>query len=142
MDQEPAFIRLTVPLPSRPDPHRAETVEALDHMLGQYADFDWHDEGAPHGEAPQPGVVAGEPGAAEDLRGKLVLMDEQTGEVVGELPNRVNIKEDPALAQAFVDAMLAHGYVGVDTSRIYCGGTSEEVRHGSKPLRLSFMLLS
>ncbi|GJE91888.1 aldo/keto reductase [Phanerochaete sordida] len=34
---------------------------------------------------------------------------------------------DPALAQAFVDLMLAHGHAGIDTSRIYCGGSSEQV---------------
>ncbi|TFK88297.1 hypothetical protein K466DRAFT_521073 [Polyporus arcularius HHB13444] len=94
-DQEPSFIRLTVPIPSRPDPHRAETVEAFDHMLGQYADFDWHADA--HEHAPQPEAAQGKQ-PTEDLRGRLVLMDEQTKEVVGELPNKVNIKEDPALA--------------------------------------------
>ncbi|KAI0737901.1 hypothetical protein C8Q80DRAFT_1222634 [Daedaleopsis nitida] len=95
-DLEPSFIRLTIPVPSKPDPHRAETVEALDHILAQYAEFDWHAEGASHEHAPAAEEAAP---STEDLRGKLVLMDEQTGEVVGELPNRVSIKEDPALAQ-------------------------------------------
>ncbi|RPD59263.1 hypothetical protein L226DRAFT_553696 [Lentinus tigrinus ALCF2SS1-7] len=94
-DQEPSFIRLTVPIPSKPDPHRAETVEALDHILGQYAEFDWHAD--THEHAPQAAAAPAEQ-STQDLRGKLVLMDEQTGEVVGELPNKVNIKEDPALA--------------------------------------------
>ncbi|KAI0806840.1 hypothetical protein C8Q74DRAFT_1375418 [Fomes fomentarius] len=104
-DLEPSFIRLTVPPPSRPDAHRAETVEALEHILAQYADFHWQTEsGAQGGHAPHPEAataaptVAGPP-ASEDLRGKLVLVDEGTGEVVGELPNRVSIREDPALVQ-------------------------------------------
>lgn len=100
-DQEPSSIRLTVPIPSRPDPHRAETIEALDHILGQYADFDWHadaHEHAPHPEAVPVSAEQPQEPSTQDLRGKLVLMDEQTGEVVGELPNKVSIKEDPALA--------------------------------------------
>ncbi|TBU43802.1 hypothetical protein BD309DRAFT_893678 [Dichomitus squalens] len=98
-DKESSFIRLTVPIPSRPDTHRAESVEALDHILAQYADFDWETEGGPYHDAPphEDGTEAPNP-TQEDLRGKLVLMDEASGEIVGELPNRVNIKEDPALA--------------------------------------------
>ncbi len=99
--ERPTPIYLTVPIPSRPDAHRAETVEAFDHILAQYAEF----EGFP------PSPVSPAQGAAtsssqthepsqEDMRGKLVLMDEESGEVVGELPHRVHIKEDPALARA------------------------------------------
>ena len=102
---DPTATWLTVPVPSRPDPHRAETVEALDHILAQYADFDWETEGgAHHGAPPHPHeeeVTAPAPRAdapPKELHGKLVLMDEESGEIVGELPNRVKIKEDPALA--------------------------------------------
>ncbi len=98
---------LTVPVPSRPDPHRAETVEALDHILAQYADFNSETEGRPHHEAPphpnEEEVHAPAPRAdapPEELHGKIVLMDEESGEIVGELPNRVRIKEDPALSDA------------------------------------------
>ena len=35
---------------------------------------------------------------------------------------------DRAAVQEFIDYMTAQGHVGVDTSRIYCDGTSEEVR--------------
>ena len=106
----PSAIQLFVPLPTRPDPHRAETVEALDHILAQYAEFDWQVEGgAAHHEEPEaastateaqphgPSLGTGEP-APQGLRGKLVLMDEVSGEVVGELPNPMRIQEDPALA--------------------------------------------
>ncbi|KAI0355046.1 hypothetical protein OH77DRAFT_1496245 [Trametes cingulata] len=99
-DQPPTFIRLTVPIPSRPDAHRAETIEAFDHILAQYADV----QGLPQspvsssdGRRDAPSPTQGPP--QEDLRGKLVLMDEESGEVVGELPNRIHIKEDPALAK-------------------------------------------
>ena len=102
---DPTATWLTVPVPSRPDPHRAETVEALDHILAQYADFDWETEGGAHHDAPphtvEEEVHAPAPRAdapPKELHGKLVLMDEESGEIVGELPNRVKIKEDPALA--------------------------------------------
>ncbi|KAH9890576.1 hypothetical protein C8Q73DRAFT_651934 [Cubamyces lactineus] len=100
---EPALIRLTIPIPPRPDAHRAETIEAFDHILAQYAEV----EGIAHEpptQAFQESLGTGAPHAPgakpEDLRGKLVLMDEESGEVVGELPSRVHITEDPALAKA------------------------------------------
>ncbi|KAI9059727.1 hypothetical protein FKP32DRAFT_1760780 [Trametes sanguinea] len=94
----PSPIRLTIPVPSRPDAHRAETIEAFDHILSQYAEV--------QGLTPEPHTrsqaqsTAEQSAQPEDLRGKLVLMDEESGEVVGELPNRVHITEDPALAKA------------------------------------------
>ncbi|KAI8999085.1 hypothetical protein BD414DRAFT_476947 [Trametes punicea] len=100
-DSKASLITLTIPIPSRPDAHRAETIEAFDHLLAQYAEVEGlprephraSDQSQPEGSA-QPAL------ATEDLRGKLVLMDEESGEVVGELPNRVHIAEDPALAKA------------------------------------------
>lgn len=104
---DPTVTWLTVPVPSRPNPHRAETVEALDHILAQYTDFDSEIEGGAHHEAPpHPNEDEVHPplpradAPPEELRGKIVLMDEESGEIVGELPNRVRIKEDPALADA------------------------------------------
>ncbi|KIP02719.1 hypothetical protein PHLGIDRAFT_16341 [Phlebiopsis gigantea 11061_1 CR5-6] len=34
---------------------------------------------------------------------------------------------DPAIAQEFVDYVISRGQVGLDTSRIYCDGTSEQL---------------
>jgi aflatoxin B1 aldehyde reductase len=34
---------------------------------------------------------------------------------------------DPSVAQGFLDLMINHGQTGIDTSRIYCQGTSEKV---------------
>ncbi|GJE91889.1 aldo/keto reductase [Phanerochaete sordida] len=34
---------------------------------------------------------------------------------------------DPAVAQQFLDYMVEHGHIGVDTSRIYCKGSSEKL---------------
>lgn len=34
---------------------------------------------------------------------------------------------DPAVVQEFIDLMVKNGHVGLDTSRIYCAGTSEQV---------------
>ncbi|KAI0668438.1 hypothetical protein C8Q78DRAFT_258882 [Trametes maxima] len=100
VDQASSTIYLTVPIPARPDAHRAETIEAFDHILAQYAEV----SGLSLDPATRsPGPNAQSPAAEQperDLRGKLVLMDEESGEVVGELPNRVRISEDPALAKA------------------------------------------
>ncbi|KAI0628723.1 hypothetical protein C8Q77DRAFT_1145079 [Trametes polyzona] len=97
-------IYLTVPIPTRPDAHRAETIEAFDHILIQYAEvqglqpspISGSPQGQPEGAASSSSAPA--PPAQEDLRGKLVLMDEESGEVVGELPHGVHVKEDPALS--------------------------------------------
>ncbi|KAJ8457633.1 hypothetical protein ONZ51_g11413 [Trametes cubensis] len=93
---EPSLIRLAIPIPPRPDAHRAETIEAFDHILAQYAEVEGiaHE---PHSVATSRAPDGAQP---EDLRGKLVLMDEESGEVVGELPSGVHITEDPALAKA------------------------------------------
>ncbi|GJE91918.1 aldo/keto reductase [Phanerochaete sordida] len=42
-------------------------------------------------------------------------------------PNTGERISDPAIAQEFADLMARHGHVGIDTSRIYCKGTSEEL---------------
>ncbi|KAI0648358.1 hypothetical protein C8Q79DRAFT_571098 [Trametes meyenii] len=100
VDQASSTIYLTVPIPARPDAHRAETVEAFDHILAQYAEVSGLSldpaTRSPNSNAQSP--TAGQPD--QDLRGRLVLVDEESGEVVGELPNRVHISEDPALAKA------------------------------------------
>ncbi|KAH9857567.1 hypothetical protein C2E23DRAFT_899979 [Lenzites betulinus] len=102
--QAPSPIYLSVPIPSRPDAHRAETIEAFDHILAQYADFDGLPPSPVSTSQGQPGQgslpPAPQASGQEDLRGKLVLMDEESGEIVGELPNRLHVKEDPALVRA------------------------------------------
>ncbi|KAI0324694.1 hypothetical protein GY45DRAFT_342417 [Cubamyces sp. BRFM 1775] len=104
---EPSLIRLTIPIPPRHDAHRAETVEAFDHILAQYTEVEGiapepHSQAYHEAETRTAASHAASEAAAqpEDLRGKLVLMDEESGEVVGELPSRVHITEDPALAKA------------------------------------------
>ena len=65
-DQAPSAITLAVPLPARADPHRAESVEALDHLLAQYAELDWQtDGGAAHHEQPE-GPAEAEDAADEE----------------------------------------------------------------------------
>jgi hypothetical protein len=51
---------------------------------------------------------------------------------------RINTIED---AQKVIDEFTSHGYRQIDTSRIYGGGTSEEVRAGS-PSRLPSSLIN
>ena len=44
-------------------------------------------------------------------------------------PTAANVRvSDRAVAQEFVDLMVSNGHVGIDTSRIYGEGTSEQVR--------------
>lgn len=45
-------------------------------------------------------------------------------------PNTDERISDPAIAQEFVDLMVSHGHTGIDTSRIYCEGTSEKLLGG------------
>ncbi|KAH8100224.1 hypothetical protein BXZ70DRAFT_938612 [Cristinia sonorae] len=84
----------------------SDDVEMLDSVLTQYAEVTDHTATrAPH---PPPPPYQHAPGSGNvgfegmhidnpALRGHLVLMDESSGEVVGELPDRLSFKEDPAL---------------------------------------------
>lgn len=47
---------------------------------------------------------------------------------------------DPAVAQQIIDRVIAHGQIGIDSSRFYSQGTSEEVRSNmANLLRVSFL---
>jgi spartin len=96
-EQEGQF-EISVTSPHNED--SAQDLETFDHILTQYAHFTSHqsivgfDADAKIDRAPSPIPTAND---YEDLRGKLVLINESDGQVVGELDNQFNIREDPAL---------------------------------------------
>lgn len=82
-------------------PEYTNDVEMLDNVLTQYGEQEIH-EGLPpptYGHATEVGNVGIEGKHLDDpsLRGKLVLMDEASGDVVGQLPQKLHFNEDPAL---------------------------------------------
>lgn len=112
------MVRVDVPPPSSHGTQVvAEDIETFDQLLMQYADLSWSYGDAESVSVPSlpPPLPARPPTPAAhhaniksnveearpvddpSLRGRLVLMDEANGEVVGELPQSMNITEDPAL---------------------------------------------
>ncbi len=115
-DKKSSTVKLTVHPPTVEGQHVAEDIETLDHLLMQYADLSWSYDipnpslGAPpplparpvssvpaHHQNIQSNVETAKPVDDPGLRGCLVLMDESSGDVVGELPQSLHITEDPAL---------------------------------------------
>lgn len=112
-------VHLVIPPPTEDAPHVADDIETFDHLLTQYAELAWSYESpktAPpplparpgHAATPQPtthehqlnikaNVEDAKPVDDPALRGRLVLMDEANGDIVGELPNSLHFHEDPAL---------------------------------------------
>ena len=71
-----------------PSPREPQAQEDLESILAQYSEI----------QGLQAQVVSAEGhGKPEDLRGHVVLVNEDSGEVVGELDNQFIIQEDPAL---------------------------------------------
>ncbi|EKM56059.1 uncharacterized protein PHACADRAFT_122209 [Phanerochaete carnosa HHB-10118-sp] len=108
-------VHLVIPPPTEDAPHLAHDIEALDHLLMQYTDLSWAHESStlappslparPRTPSAQPAhhehqsnvkdnVEHAKPVADPDLRGRLVLMDESNGDIVGEFPNQLDIRED------------------------------------------------
>ncbi|KAL4065209.1 hypothetical protein J3A83DRAFT_4099653 [Scleroderma citrinum] len=77
-----------------PAPHEVMTLEdqnTLHGILAQYADLKESDWSSQMGQVPDQTV------SHEATRGRLILVDDSTGEVVGELDHRLPIREDPTL---------------------------------------------
>lgn len=72
--------------------HLREDFETFDSILGQYSEFIYNDPQHVH---PQPKTGLSE--KSGDLRGHVVLVNEDNGEVVGELDNKIHIQEDPTM---------------------------------------------
>jgi len=96
--KEPALeVYFTVPAPiASGSTNIQDDIETFDHILSEYADFTWQGSAIPTYEQATGG--AGTHLDDPALRGRLVLLDESSGEVVGQLPERLRLTEDPALA--------------------------------------------
>ncbi|GBE82757.1 hypothetical protein SCP_0411420 [Sparassis crispa] len=97
-------IRLHVPAPSADDPRVLEDLNMLDAIFAEYTQF--HTEPRAQQQVGHDASAfgtlegAGSKGTErDDLRGRLVLMDETSGEVVGELLQDLRMTEDAALAR-------------------------------------------
>ena len=118
-DKREYTVRLVIPAPTEDIVHVSQDIETLDQLLAQYTDLSWNFESAqslppplPPRRSPTPNpqlahddhqtnikdnVEQAKPVRDADLRGRLVLMDEANGDIVGELPGTMVIQEDPAL---------------------------------------------
>lgn len=72
-------------------PQLLEDLETFESILSQYADF----RGPSTSYPSAPHTFAGQ----EDLRGHLVLINQDNGEVLGELDHKYRVREDPTLGQ-------------------------------------------
>jgi len=114
-DDDPSDLVLTITSPPTADAVFLEDLETFDGILAQYADFR-HPAPAvfsnsattslPVGSVaisppPLPPLTQaslGVPGGAHgDLRGQLILVNEESGEMVGSVDKKLNIYEDPIL---------------------------------------------
>ena len=73
--------------------HLREDFQTFDSILGQHCEFIYSD---PQHSHPQPNTSFSEKSVG-DLRGHVVLVNEDNGEVVGELDNKIHIQEDPTM---------------------------------------------
>lgn len=97
--QDPAELVLTIRL-DRGDSnqHQQEDLDTFEGILAQYvADLCGLGQQANAPAAPQDLGSSGITRGDKDLRGHLVMVDEKTGEVVGEIEDRFRITEDPVM---------------------------------------------
>ncbi|KAJ3539237.1 hypothetical protein NMY22_g4826 [Coprinellus aureogranulatus] len=107
---DPTDLTLTLRLPNPQDPNYPaylEDLETFEGILRQYhSDFRTSEKGSEKGGDPfsEPtslgkgsNVTIGGQTHNKDLRGHLVMVDEKSGEVVGEVEDRFRIQEDPAM---------------------------------------------
>lgn len=96
------LLRVKVPSQGKINPELAENLDTFESILEQYAvDFRRPSISGPK-HAPDPplemqthtfGVAKGE----KDFRGHLVMINEDTGEIIGEIQDNIQIQEDPAM---------------------------------------------
>ncbi|KAF8968303.1 hypothetical protein BDZ97DRAFT_1755350 [Flammula alnicola] len=93
-------LSVKVPFPEGTDIELAEKLETFDSILEQYvAEFHGPSANVPsiapvaQGQTAGIGAVNGN----KDLRGHLIVINEDTGEVIGEVEDKFRIKEDPAM---------------------------------------------
>ncbi|KAJ7184434.1 hypothetical protein C8R46DRAFT_1064051 [Mycena filopes] len=96
-DTDPVELVLTIALPSLPDAHFLEEIEIFESILAQYTDL--QDPLAQDIPSPDAAPNIYEPADSKELRGHLVLVDQDNGEVVGEFDRKFSVQEDPTLAK-------------------------------------------
>jgi len=87
---------LTIVLPTPSNPNLQEDYETLEVIFAQYAVL--QTVAPPSG--PPPTSAAGFPPPLEpdgDLKGRLILVDDENGQVIGELSENVQVHEDEAM---------------------------------------------
>ncbi|OAX35780.1 hypothetical protein K503DRAFT_773116 [Rhizopogon vinicolor AM-OR11-026] len=94
-------LGLVLPLTTEPD--LLEDQDTFHGILAQYAEMrdsttGIQDLNAPAASPAPPPSQQGLSGGHEAMRGRLILIDENNGEIVGELDNTMNINEDPSLS--------------------------------------------
>lgn len=108
-EMDPTELTVTIwpPTPSNSNSSFLEDLETFEGILVQYADL----RGSPNSvnvtnpisTTPSGGsnvIGSGFPGAHGDLRGQLVVVNEDTGEVVGQFDDgKFKVKEDPRLGE-------------------------------------------
>ncbi|CAK5279284.1 unnamed protein product [Mycena citricolor] len=95
---DPSELVLTVALPDIPDSHYLEDIEVFEGVLGQYAVLRPPFQAAAE-EVPLPTNIYDKEDM-KDLRGHLVLVNQDNGEVVGEFEQKFEVKEDPMLTKS------------------------------------------
>ncbi|KAJ7063609.1 hypothetical protein C8F01DRAFT_1279563 [Mycena amicta] len=94
-DADPEELVLSIALPSYPDAHFLEEIEIFESIIAQYADL----QGAFEQAAPAVLPNINDKADADELRGHLVLVDQDNGEVVGEFDKHFSVQEDPELGR-------------------------------------------
>ncbi|KAL0566670.1 hypothetical protein V5O48_015337 [Marasmius crinis-equi] len=83
--------RLVVTLIFSESSHTEDSLKMFDRVLGRYLTL--------NRDANTPSSPSTPPRKDEDLRGRLLLRDEDTGEIVGEFDQKVVVREDPVLSK-------------------------------------------
>ena len=84
---------LTIVLPTPSDSTLQEDYETLEVIFAQYAVL----QTVAHPSEPPPTYAALPLQYDGDLKGKLVLVDDENGQVIGELPENIQVQEDEAM---------------------------------------------
>jgi spartin len=90
-ETDPSILALSI-TPTANDQHILEDLETFEGILTQYAA---EVRGRTH--PAEPATTTRDGPALGDLRGHLVLINEDSGEVVGQVDKKFNIREDPRL---------------------------------------------
>lgn len=107
-DAEPNELTIAVVPPKSPDPAYLEDLEIFESILAQYTEL----KGAPEIVGAAVPATTAAPGldlssisspnvnlaGGSDLRGHLVLVNQDNGNIVGEFDQKIHVQEDPILS--------------------------------------------